>query len=164
MIAHRGNKELRIKNFENSILYFYRLETCYNQKQPFENEKSLNVIDGEIYNIKELSIRFNIPEKIRNDANQVINYLYEVKGENFVNFLNGMFTIVLIDFKKKKLFVFKDKLGLKPLFYYFNDEKLFISSESKSIVNCNNDTKNKLPKLLSFNFFVWKATVFKFTF
>ena len=51
-----------------------------------------------------------------------------------------MFTIVLIDFKKK-LFVFKDKLGLKPLFYYFNDEKLFISSESKSIVNCNNDTK-----------------------
>ena len=99
LIAHRGNKELRIKNFENSILYFYRLETCYNQKQPFENEKSLNVIDGEIYNIKELSIRFNIPEKIRNDANQVINYLYEVKGENFVNFLNGMFTIVLIDFK-----------------------------------------------------------------
>ena len=89
----------------------------------FENHKTLNIIDGEIYNIQELSTRFNIPEEIRKDANQIINYLYEVKGENFVNLLNGMFTIVLIDFQKKKLFVFKDKLGLKPLFYYFNNEK-----------------------------------------
>ena len=137
LIAHRGNKELRIKNFENSILYFYSLETCYNQKQPFENEKSLNVIDGEIYNIKELSIRFNIPEKIRNDANQVINYLYEVKGENFVNFLNGMFTIVLIEFKKNKLFVFKDKLS--QFYLLFQSKTLF--HQVKSIVNCNNDTK-----------------------
>ncbi len=56
-------------------------------------------------------------------------------GVHFVDKLNGMFAIALFDVKqKKKLFLLRDRIGKKPLYYYYHDEELVWASELKAIM------------------------------
>lgn len=113
---------------------------------PLKNEKEdiLAIFNGEIYNFKEL--RRSLEEKghrFKTDCDgEAIVHAYEEYGENFVSHLNGMFAIALYDWKKKILFLVRDRLGIKPLYYYASDyssekkfEKRFMfASEIKSIL------------------------------
>jgi len=112
-----------------------------NGNQPFFNENKNIVVfcNGEIYNYielkKELSskgYRFKTESDI-----EVIPALYEEYGISFVEKLNGMFAITLYDLQKKELFLIRDRLGIKPLYYYEQDGKIIFSSEIKSILSCN---------------------------
>ncbi len=107
-------------------------------KQPIFNEdKSICVIfNGEIYNFVELReelIKKGHFFKTKSDT-EVIVHLYEEKGENFPEYLNGMFAIALWDKRKKKLILTRDIAGEKPLYYGdFNDFFIF-ASELKAIL------------------------------
>jgi asparagine synthase (glutamine-hydrolysing) len=108
-------------------------------KQPIHNEdKTLWVVfNGEIYNHVEL--RQNLIEKghyfhTDHSDTEVIVHLYEEYGLDFVHKLNGMFAIALWDKKTKSLFLIRDRMGVKPLFYYVKNGSLIFSSEIKSIL------------------------------
>ncbi|MEO0270529.1 MAG: asparagine synthase (glutamine-hydrolyzing) [candidate division WOR-3 bacterium] len=107
-------------------------------KQPIFNEdKSICVIfNGEIYNFVELReelIKKGHFFKTKSDT-EVLVHLYEEKGENFPEYLNGMFAVALWDKRKKKLILTRDIAGEKPLYYGdFNDFFIF-ASELKAIL------------------------------
>ena len=61
-------------------------------------------------------------------------HLYEEFGENFVDHLDGMFACAIWDLKKKKLIIARDRLGVKPMYFWFRDEHLIFASEIKSIL------------------------------
>lgn len=106
--------------------------------QPIHNEdKTLWIVfNGEIYNFKEQ--RKWLIEKghkfyTKTDT-EVIIHLYEEKGEDCVSALNGMFTFAIWDNSKGKLFIARDRLGVKPLYYSLNNGDLLFASEMKSLL------------------------------
>jgi|TARA_B100001540_G_scaffold305414_1_gene316315 asparagine synthase (glutamine-hydrolysing) len=101
-----------------------------------ENETVWAIQNGEIYNFKELKKRLEDKDHkfYSNTDTEVLVHLYEEFGENFVDHLDGMFACAIWDLKKKKLIIARDRLGVKPMYYWFRDEHLIFASEIKSIL------------------------------
>ena len=106
--------------------------------QPMFNEdKSISVIlNGEIYNYIELREELkNFGYTFRtNSDTEVIIRAYEKWGTDCQNKLNGMWAFALWDEKKKQLFISRDRIGEKPLFYSVHDNTFLFGSEIKSIL------------------------------
>ena len=122
-------------------LFFYRLKTEESQVQPFFDNDLIIIIDGEVYNSDQLAKELYPHNFNTRNVNLLICKLYKKYGEKFISKINGMFSLVIIDLNKKKVFASKDKLGLKPLFYYNKNNVFIIASEAKSIINLTDDTK-----------------------
>lgn len=106
-------------------------------KQPFSTtEKDLWItFNGEIYNFLELKEELkNHYEFKTNTDTEVLIAGYQTWGINFINKLKGMFAFALLDEKKGKLFLVRDRFGIKPLYYYQNSENLIFGSELKAIL------------------------------
>jgi len=107
-------------------------------KQPMTNDEGIITIayNGEIYNYKELrheleqqGYRFN-----SNTDTEVLIHGYAVWGPKILERLNGMFSFAIWDESKKRLFLARDRLGIKPLYYAIYNNELIFSSEMKSIL------------------------------
>jgi len=98
--------------------------------------KNLSVIfNGEIYNYKE--IRKELVKSghlfISDSDTEVILHAYEEWGHMFVHQLIGMFVIVVYDRANNKITFFRDRAGVKPIFYYWNKEMFIYASELKAL-------------------------------
>src|SRR5262249_39400408 len=94
------------------------------------------VFNGEIYNFRDLRAGLEARGhrfRTRTDT-EVLVHLYEEHGEHLVNRLRGMFAFALWDRKNKSLLLARDRLGIKPLYTYRDDEKLIFGSELKAIL------------------------------
>jgi len=106
--------------------------------QPIHNEnKTIWVVqNGEIYNYMEL--RRNLIKQghkfyTKSDT-EIIVHLYEEYGEDFVQYLRGMFAIAIWDRSEDKLLIVRDRIGIKPLYYYFRNGVFLFSSEIKTLL------------------------------
>jgi len=92
--------------------------------------------NGEIYNYKE--IRYLLEKKgyefISNTDTEVIIYAYKEFGIDFLNKLNGMWGFVIYDKLKNKIILARDRFGIKPLYFYYNEDLFIFASEIKSII------------------------------
>lgn len=106
--------------------------------QPISNEDDTLwlVCNGEIYNFRELRTELSRDGHVfkTGSDSEVILHLYEKYGDDFVRYLNGMFSFALWDSKHRKLFIGRDRLGIKPLYYFQDDSRLIFASEAKSIL------------------------------
>lgn len=101
-----------------------------------ENRSLVIVFNGEIYNYLEL-----IPDlkskghffKTKSDT-EVILHSFEEYGFDCVSRFNGMWAFVIYDIKNKLLFASRDRMGVKPFYYYKDDDEFIFSSEIKSIL------------------------------
>ena len=106
-------------------------------QQPMMNENGsiAVVMNGEIFNyleLKETLIRRGHRFRSSSDT-EVIAHLYEEKGESFVEDLNGMFAIALHDSRSGRLLLYRDRAGIKPLFYCQHNGALLFSSDLRAI-------------------------------
>jgi asparagine synthase (glutamine-hydrolysing) len=106
--------------------------------QPMSNEDGTVWVtyNGEIYNFQELReelCRRGHRFSSRTDT-EVIVHAYEEWGERCVERFNGMFALGLWNAQQKKLVLMRDRLGIKPLFYYLDAEKFLFASEIKGIL------------------------------
>ena len=106
-------------------------------KQPLHNEDETIwvILNGEIYNFKE--IRKQLAKKHKfytNSDTEVILHAYEEYGEACIDKLDGMFSFAIYDTKKKIILLARDRIGVKPLYYHFNNGRLSFASEIKSIL------------------------------
>lgn len=144
------------------------LDLSENAKQPQHNEDSSVwvVLNGEIYNFRELRKNLENNHKFyTNSDTEVIVHAYEEYGEECVSKLNGMFSFAIWDTKKKKLFLARDRMGVKPLFYCFTNDQLLFSSEIKSLLQFEDVPRElnygALSQFTTYAFTVDGQTLFK---
>ena len=141
LLRHRGPDETGLYIDDNIALAQSRLSIIdlSGGIQPIYNEdKSLWIIfNGEIFNYPDLRA-YLISKGHRfytNTDTEVIIHLYEEEGNACVNKLNGQFAFAIWDSKKKSLFIARDRVGIRPLFYTLHNNQLIFSSEIKAILS-----------------------------
>lgn len=163
-IAHRGPDQQGYFEDANISLAHRRfsiIDLSEKGKQPMFNEDNsiVLVFNGEIYNFKNLKEYLILKgHRFFSDTDsEVIIHAYEEYGENCVSLFNGMFAFAIWDSINKKLFLARDRSGIKPLYYYFSDSKFIFSSEIKAILEY--EVKRELNKK-SLNEFLERKVVF----
>ena len=114
------------------------LSSAGHQPMVTGDQKAAVVFNGEIYNFKELKMEL-IDKGYSFKSNcdtEVILYSYQEWGIRFLQKLNGMFAICIADFDRNELLLVRDRVGKKPLYYYFpKDRSSFVfGSELKPII------------------------------
>ena len=140
VIKHRGPDDVGMFIDGNVGLGHRRLSIVdvASGHQPMTNEDgSLQITyNGEIYNHSdfrnELEARGHVYRS--HCDTETILHLYEEHGDGCVNYLRGMFAFAIWDAKKRELFIARDRLGVKPLYYFHSDDgSLYFGSEIKTL-------------------------------
>ncbi|MEK7149450.1 MAG: asparagine synthase (glutamine-hydrolyzing) [Patescibacteria group bacterium] len=118
--------------------------------QPMKFGESWIIFNGEIYNFLEL--RKDLEKKgyvfkTQTDT-EVILALYSEYGEKSFEMLRGMFAFGLWDDNQKKLFLVKDRYGIKPLYYYNDEDKIVFASEVKALEKSGLFAAEKNPQAM----------------
>ena len=137
--------------------------------QPMYNEdKSVVVVfNGEIYNFLELKTELEKKKhKFKTSCDtEVLVHGYEEWKSELPKKLRGMFAFAIYDIKNKELFLARDNFGIKPLYYYENNDTFIFASEIKCFLEHPDFIKelNKeiIPSYMSFSFTPTKETLFK---
>jgi asparagine synthase (glutamine-hydrolysing) len=138
-IAHRGPDGSGVY-LDNHIALGHRRLSIIDLEggdQPIFNEdQSVAIVfNGEIYNYRELYADLKNRHQFETASDtEVIVHLYEERGVECLEALNGMFGFAIWDKPRERLFIARDRLGEKPLYYHFQDGKFRFSSELKSLV------------------------------
>ncbi len=115
--------------------------------QPFENKETVVSSNCEIYNFTDLKQELrNYVFKSNSDSEVVIHGYSEWKDDLFSK-LQGMFSVNIYE-KNHKLTLARDRFGIKPLFYYFDDDKLIFSSEFFPLVTVLKNLSVKIEENL----------------
>ncbi len=171
VMSHRGPDDEGFFVERNVALGMRRLSIIdlSTGHQPISNENGTVwiVFNGEIYN--HLILRKELESKghkfSTNTDTEVIVHAYEEDGEDCVNKLRGMFAFAIWDKSKKKLFLARDRIGIKPLYYYVDDKRLVFGSELKVILEYPGIPKDldfeALDNFLTFEYIPAPLTIFK---
>jgi asparagine synthase (glutamine-hydrolysing) len=139
-IIHRGPDDDGFFVEENVGLAMRRLSIIDIQTghQPLSNEDGSVwiVFNGEIYNHQDL--RKDLESRghryrTRSDTETIV-HLYEEYGRHCVKHLRGMFAFAIWDRSKRSLFLVRDRLGIKPLYYRYDGKTLLFGSEIKALL------------------------------
>ncbi|MCG6892167.1 MAG: asparagine synthase (glutamine-hydrolyzing) [Desulfobacteraceae bacterium] len=140
-MAHRGPDQDGIFSAEGITLGHRRLsiiDLSENGRQPMFNEDGSLVLicNGEIYNFQ--ALRKELQSKGHRFSSlsdsEVILHGYEQWGLDAVSRFRGMFAFALYDTRRRRLWLVRDRIGIKPLYYYHHDGKLVFASEIKAIL------------------------------
>lgn len=140
LIAHRGPDDFGIYADSQAALSHRRLSIIdlSTGKQPISNEDGTLwiVFNGEIYNYREL--RQYLLSRGHHFATttdtEVIVHLYEELGEECLSRLQGMFAFAIWDTTNRHLFLARDRVGIKPLYYLKTNDSLMFASELKAFL------------------------------
>ena len=144
VIRHRGPDDQGWITKGNYGIGMRRLSIIdlFTGRQPIANEDGSIwiVFNGEIYNHMELRdelVKKGHTFQTKCDTEAIV-HAYEEYGEDCPKKLNGMFGFAILDQKKQTLFLARDRLGIKPLYYYHDSGKFAFGSELKSILQVEN--------------------------
>lgn len=170
-LQHRGPDDQGYFSDGNIGLGIRRLSVIDLAKghQPIHNEDKTVwvVLNGEIYNYLELRLELaKSGHAFYTDSDtEVIAHLYEEKKEECLNDLSGMFALAVLDTKNRALFIARDRMGIKPLYYYNAAGAFLFFSELKAVLDFPGFDKEIDPESLfhffSLNYIPAPGTAFK---
>jgi len=175
-LAHRG---------PNAEGYFYDgicglghrrlsvIDLSENANQPMHssNDRYVIIYNGEVYNFQEIGAQISQSQtnkdfKFRTASDtEVILEAFVLYGTEFVHLLNGMFAIAIYDKEEKELYLFRDRVGIKPLVYYWDSNTIAFASEIKSLTEIESIPKkinnNSVNDFLHLGFIPAPNTIYK---
>jgi asparagine synthase (glutamine-hydrolysing) len=152
-LKHRGPDNLGIWNndkvaFGHARLSIIDLSDSANQPFISADGNYTIIFNGEIYNYKDVKtqITSQFPELTfkTNSDTEILLQAYIKLGSKCLDLLNGMFAFAIWDSAKQNLFIARDRIGEKPLYYSHNSTNFLFSSEIRSLL-----ASNKIPKKLN---------------
>lgn len=150
-----GNQRLSILDIDGGNQPFYS-----------DDRQIIVVQNGEIFNYIELAaeLRSTGHHCTTGCDTEVLLRLYERDGISMLNRLNGMFAIAIYDRRAEALYLARDRIGVKPLYFHRNSERVVFASEIKSLLKADVDRRINLTGLhhfLSYNFVPQPHTMFE---
>lgn len=140
-IVHRGPNQEGVYVSDEMSLAFRRLsiiDLSENGNQPMFNDDGsvVLVFNGEIYNFRELRHDLEQDGYVfhSNTDSEVIVHGYEKWGDGVLEKLRGMFALAIWDVPRKRLFLARDRIGIKPLYYSFQKGHFLFGSEIKTLL------------------------------
>jgi len=140
VLYHRGPDDEGYYVDEHARLGIRRLSIIdlFTGQQPITNEDSTLwlVFNGEIYNYRELRRQLEDRGHVfaSTSDSEVIVHAYEEFGERCVNYFNGMFAFAVWDASRRRLLLARDRLGIKPLYYWASSDQIVFGSELKAMI------------------------------
>lgn len=111
------------------------LSNSGNQPMQSSSGSSIIVYNGEVYNYKELREKyFNKNTKSTTDTEIILNIIEKIGIQKALKQFNGMWAFAWYDKFKKKLYLSRDRTGIKPLYYYNDGETFYFASEIKTVL------------------------------
>jgi asparagine synthase (glutamine-hydrolysing) len=141
MLAHRGpdasgyfvDDTVGLGHRRLSII---DLSETANQPMHSADGRYVMVYNGEVYNYQEIASElkkdFKTVFKTASDSESILE-AYVKYGPGFLEKLNGMFALAIYDKEKKELFVCRDRIGIKPLYYFWDGHNFAFASELKAL-------------------------------
>tara|TARA_B100001057_G_scaffold498310_1_gene604929 strand:+ start:3612 stop:5324 length:1713 start_codon:yes stop_codon:yes gene_type:complete len=168
LLKHRGPDATKVIKTKNYITGCTRLAIVDIKKRsnlPMENKRYIISFNGEIYNFRELRnklINYGTKFNTKSDT-EVLLKLYEKFGIKCFRKLEGMYAVVIYDKKNKNSIFARDPLGIKPLYYNINSNKIFYSSELRVLGSFQKQTLNykKIKEYILTDNIIGKETLFK---
>lgn len=177
VLHHRGPDDSGYSFYEESAYQIglgHRrlsvLDLSRHGHQPMSYENLEIVYNGEVYNFKDIRVeleKYNYSFESESDT-EVILKAYHRWGVKAVDRFNGMFAISIYDKQKQELTLVRDRAGVKPLYYYWQDGLFMFGSELKSFHNNPSFKKeidaNSLALYLQYGYIPAPHSIFKNTF
>jgi asparagine synthase (glutamine-hydrolysing) len=170
-ISRRGPDHQDIYNDDSVALGHRRLsiiDTRDISNQPMwdESHRYAIIFNGEIFNFRELRKDLESGGVVFRTVSdtEVLLQLFIRCGEKCLDKLNGFFALCIYDKEEQRLFLARDRFGIKPLLYLFDDDKFIFSSEMKSLVHYGIEKeidKSSLLLYLQLNYIPAPNTIFK---
>ena len=170
-IAHRGPDAHQIyKSDEHQLGLAHRrlsiIDLSDAGSQPmFDKQKTVGAcFNGEIYNYKELKTELESLnyEFFSKSDTETILYAYKEWGIRFVHKLTGMFAICLYDFEKRELYLIRDRIGVKPLYFSLQSNILSFGSEIKALW-CLPWMKQEINPIAQYHYLTFMVTPAPYT-
>ena len=162
-IKHRGPDQSGIYTSNNVVLGSVRLSIIDLEggTMPISSQNELFwiVFNGEIFNyieLKEELVKKGYSFRTDSDTEVIVN-LYQEYGKEFISKLNGQFAIAIWDKNKEELFLTRDRVGIRPLFYTQTENSFVFGSEIKALIEHPDVSLKLAPKALSQYFTFWTA-------
>lgn len=160
-IQYRGPDGMKITHTEGFSLGFVRLsiiDLSNHAMQPMSTPDGTVqiVFNGEIYNYKKIKekLQNNYEFKTASDT-EVILAAYMTYGDKFVRYIDGMFAIAIYDGRTKKVKLFRDRVGIKPLYYFYDGKNFAFCSELKGLISLKIKDNYKIDYTALYDFLTY---------
>tara|TARA_B100000575_G_scaffold286389_2_gene283070 strand:- start:477 stop:2276 length:1800 start_codon:yes stop_codon:yes gene_type:complete len=170
LIKHRGPDSTNLKVYDRVCLGFNRLSIldlskAANQPMNDETGRFSIVYNGELYNFKTLQKILKLKGYTFFTASdtEVLLKSYIEWGEKCLSMFEGMFAFCIYDKQTKEVFIARDQLGIKPLYYYKSQSTIFFVSEIKALINVISLklNYNKIGEYFRYGYIADESTLFK---
>ncbi len=128
------------------------LSTAANQPMFSSDGRYVIVFNGEIYNYKDIERELKIQPKTSSDTEIILEAFARI-GPQCVQMFNGMFAFLIYDMEKGTLYLFRDRLGVKPLYYFQQEGNFAFCSEIKGLLK---------PRFIKDKVSIFKPAIFSF--
>jgi asparagine synthase (glutamine-hydrolysing) len=135
-IQHRGPDETKFEIVDDVFMGFHRLSINGLDEvsgQPMRKNGVYMMCNGEIFNYLELSKKYNIKLETKSDCEIILQLYFVLDMDELCCQLDGDFAFVIYDSVAEILFIARDSIGIRSLYYAIEDDNMFVSSEMKSI-------------------------------
>ena len=166
-IQHRGPDYQESFKYENVFLGHTRLSildlsSLGNQPMTSTDGRFILVYNGEIYNhwkIREGLLKKGYKFKSSSDTETLL-YSWVEWGKKCIQYFEGIFAFAIFDKKENKLFIARDRFGVKPLYFYQKNNKIAFSSELKALINIENfDSSLNYKSIANYLTFLWSPGI-----
>ncbi len=137
--SHRGPNQSQIwigkkVSFGHNRLSIIDLSKTGNQPMHSKDGNLVIIYNGELYNFQDLKKELPDYNFIGSSDTEVILAAFQKWGHDCIKKFNGMFAFAIWDKKNQELFLARDQIGIKPLYYFWDNKQLIFSSEIKAIL------------------------------
>jgi asparagine synthase (glutamine-hydrolysing) len=161
-LHHRGPDSEGVSTYQNGHLAlghkrlaFLDLSASGSQPMQSGSGRYAIVLNGEIYNYLELKEQLSTTYEFQTETDtEVVLAAFEKWGIASLDYLKGMFAMVVYDYHSQAMYLIRDRFGIKPLYYLIDDEQLVVASELKPIVASG--TKLTLNRAAFIDYFVYR--------
>lgn len=161
-ILHRGPDGKRVETYNGMTFAFCRLaiqDLSEHAMQPMNSpDGQVHIVyNGEIYGYQKLKDGLKDKYQFRTSSDtEIILYAYLEYGDKFIDKVDGIFALAIYDERVQKLYLYRDRIGVKPLYYYYENGRFAFASELKALTGMLQDVSLEIDATAVYDYLFYQ--------